>query len=57
MSSYTTIWYGLLVLSKLSLLSDTTTKDKTVEVHHKDIHDLGLAVLQKMEAMSRGDDV
>ncbi|PLB35804.1 uncharacterized protein BDW47DRAFT_133290 [Aspergillus candidus] len=56
MSSYTTIWYGLLVLSKLSLLSDTTTKDKTVEVHHKDIHDLGLAVLQKMEAMSRGDD-
>ncbi|PYI21327.1 hypothetical protein BO99DRAFT_328277 [Aspergillus violaceofuscus CBS 115571] len=57
MFSYTSIWYGLLVLSKLSLLSDTATKGKAVDVHPKDIHNLGLAAMQKMEAMSRQDDV
>ncbi|BCS10460.1 hypothetical protein ALUC_31277A [Aspergillus luchuensis] len=57
MFSYTSIWYGLLVLSKLSLLSDAVTGDKTVEVHSRDIHNLGLAAMQKMETMSRGNDV
>ncbi|GKZ20052.1 hypothetical protein AbraIFM66951_008228 [Aspergillus brasiliensis] len=55
MSSYTSIWYGLLVLSKLSLASDAA-KDRTVEVHNRDIHNLGLAAMQKMETMSRGND-
>ncbi|GAB1207496.1 hypothetical protein APSETT445_006216 [Aspergillus pseudonomiae] len=57
MFSYTSIWYGLLVLSKLSLLSDAATKGKAVEVYNKDIHNLGLAAMQKMEAMSRRNDV
>ncbi|OGM50199.1 hypothetical protein ABOM_001116 [Aspergillus bombycis] len=57
MFSYTSIWYGLLVLSKLSLLSDTATRGKAVEVYNKDIHNLGLAAMQKMEAMSRRNDV
>ncbi|KAH1964834.1 hypothetical protein KXW14_004711 [Aspergillus fumigatus] len=52
---YTTIWYGLLVLSKLSLLSDTTTESKVV--YNKDVSNLGLAAMQKMETMSRGDNV
>ncbi|SPB48801.1 hypothetical protein CAN33_0035750 [Aspergillus niger] len=57
MFSYTSIWYGLLVLSKLSLLSDAATKGKAVEVYNRDIHNLGLAAMQKMEAMSRRNDV
>ncbi|GIC85833.1 uncharacterized protein Aud_001673 [Aspergillus udagawae] len=57
MFSYTSIWYGLLVLSKLSLLSDAATEGKAVGVHNKDIHNLGLAAMQKMEAMSRRNDV
>ncbi|RAH72239.1 uncharacterized protein BO66DRAFT_469949 [Aspergillus aculeatinus CBS 121060] len=57
MFSYTSIWYGLLVLSKLSLLSDAATKGKAVDVRPKDIHNLGLAAMQKMETMSRNDDV
>ncbi|KAK9642424.1 hypothetical protein HCH54_007858 [Aspergillus fumigatus] len=52
---YTTIWYGLLVLSKLSLLSDTATESKVV--YNKDVSNLGLAAMQKMETMSRGDNV
>lgn len=55
MFSYTTIWYGLLVLSKLSLLSDAGTEGKAV--YNKDVYNLGLAAMQKMEAMSRGDNV
>ena len=57
MFSYTSIWYGLLVLSKLSLLSAAATEDKSLEVHSRDIHNLGLAAMQKMETMSRGNDV
>ncbi|RAH46053.1 uncharacterized protein BO95DRAFT_431598 [Aspergillus brunneoviolaceus CBS 621.78] len=57
MFSYTSIWYGLLVLSKLSLLSDAATKGKAVDVRPKDIHNLGLAAMQKMATMSRNDDV
>ncbi|KAH2093838.1 hypothetical protein KXW74_000969 [Aspergillus fumigatus] len=44
---YTTIWYGLLVLSKLNLLSDTATESKVV--YNKDVSNLGLAAMQKME--------
>ncbi|PYH84160.1 hypothetical protein BO82DRAFT_399818 [Aspergillus uvarum CBS 121591] len=54
MFSYTSVGYGLLVLSKLSLLSDTATKGQAVDVHPKDIHNLGLAAMQRMEATSRG---
>ncbi|PYH71708.1 uncharacterized protein BO88DRAFT_451392 [Aspergillus vadensis CBS 113365] len=57
MFSYTSIWYGLLVLSKLSLLPDAATEDKSLDVHSRDIHNLGLAAMQKMETMSRGNDV
>ena len=57
MFSYTSIWYGLLVLSKLSFLSDAATKGKAVEVYNKDTHNVGLAAMQKMEAMSRRNDV
>ncbi|KAE8152735.1 hypothetical protein BDV25DRAFT_127723 [Aspergillus avenaceus] len=57
MFSYTSIWYGLLVLSKLSLLPDVAEKGKVVGVYNKDIHNLGLAAMQKMEGMSRRNDV
>ncbi|PWY74075.1 hypothetical protein BO83DRAFT_426731 [Aspergillus eucalypticola CBS 122712] len=57
MFSYTSIWYGLLVLSKLSLLSDAAKEDNSLEVHSRDIHNLGLAAMQKMETISRGKDV
>ncbi|KAG2419608.1 hypothetical protein HFD88_004404 [Aspergillus terreus] len=55
MFSYTSIWYGLLVLSKLSLLPDAATEGKVV--YNKDIHNLGLAAMQKMETMSQRNDV
>ncbi|KAE8163279.1 hypothetical protein BDV40DRAFT_287875 [Aspergillus tamarii] len=57
MFSYTSIWYGLLVLSKLSFLSDAAIKGKAVEVYNKDTHNAGLAAMQKMETMSRRNDV
>ncbi|GLA80568.1 hypothetical protein AtubIFM56815_001392 [Aspergillus tubingensis] len=57
MFSYTSIWYGLLVLSKLSLLSAAAKEDSSLEVHSRDIHNLGLAAMQKMETISRGNDV
>ena len=55
MFSYTSIWYGLLVLSKLSLLPNAATEGKVV--YNKDIHNLGLAAMQKMETMSQRNDV
>ncbi|KAL4778917.1 hypothetical protein BJX76DRAFT_365716 [Aspergillus varians] len=54
-SSYTTIWYCLLVLSKLSLLF-RPNDHQAIGVDKKKIHDKGVAIMEKFKDLSQGDD-
>lgn len=55
-TSYTILWYGLLVLSKLSLLfpNDTT---EPFGVDNKKIRNVGVAIMQRIGSFSQGGDV
>ncbi|KAH8692266.1 hypothetical protein BGW36DRAFT_304239 [Talaromyces proteolyticus] len=55
-SAYMTIWYGLLVLSKLSLLFHPDESQVT-SVDNKRTHERALAVIQKFEELPPGDNV
>jgi hypothetical protein len=55
-SSYTILWYGLLVLSKLSLLF---SNDATVllEADNEKICNIGVAIIQRIGSFSQSGDV
>ncbi|PYH92521.1 hypothetical protein BO71DRAFT_329731, partial [Aspergillus ellipticus CBS 707.79] len=54
-ASFVIIWHSLMVLSKLSLIFGSQTE--IVEIRKKTVHDVGLALMRKLDEMSRGDDV
>lgn len=57
LSSHTTLWYCLLILSKLTLLSSTDVWDEKAGFKKEDVYQLGLDVMTKFRALSIGDDV
>lgn len=55
-TSYTLLWYGLLVLSKLSLLFPNNTS-KPLGVDNEKIRNVGVAIMQRIGSFSQGGDV
>lgn len=55
-SSYTILWYSLLVLSKLSLLFSEDPAEQ-LGVDNQKIYNVGVAIMQRIASFSQGDDV
>lgn len=55
-SSYNILWYGLLVLSKLSLLFSNDAAE-LLGVDNQKIRNAGVAIMQKIGSFSQGNDV
>jgi len=55
--SLTTLWYCLLILSKLTLLAPTDVWNEKIGLEKKSVYQLGLDTMEKFGALSTGDDV
>jgi hypothetical protein len=55
--SLTTLWYCLLILSKLTLLAPTDVWNEKIGLEKKSVYQLGLDTMKKFGALSTGDDV
>lgn len=55
--SLTTLWYCLLILSKLTLLAPTDVWNEKIGLEKKCVYQLGLDTMKKFGALSTGDDV
>lgn len=55
-TSYTILWYGLLVLSKLSLLFPNDTAEP-LGIDNQRIRNVGVAIMQRIGSFSQGGDV
>jgi len=55
-SSYTILWYGLLVLSKLSLLFSNEPAEQ-LGVDNQKIRNVGVTIMQRIASLSQGGDV
>lgn len=55
-TSYTIVWYGLLVLSKLSLLFPNDAAEP-LGLDNRKIRDVGIAITQRIGSFSQGGDV
>lgn len=55
-SAYSTIWYGLLVLAKLTVLFHPDESQVASVVDNKGTRDRGLAIIQKFGEFSPGDN-